>query len=78
MRQMNVHQYFVYIVSNSRNNVVYVGVTNSLERRVWQHKNKSIPGFTQKYNCDQLVYYEIFEDIRQLLRERRRSKATRG
>jgi len=57
------HQYYIYMVSNRRHNVLYVGVTNSLERRIWQHKSKTIPGFTKKYNCDQLVYFELYEHI---------------
>jgi putative endonuclease len=56
-------QYYVYMVSNQGRNVVYIGVTNSLERRMWEHKTKAIPGFTKKYNCDQLVYFEICEHI---------------
>jgi putative endonuclease len=51
------------MVSNRWHNVLYIGVTNSLEKRMWQHKNKTISGFTKKYNCDQLVYFEIFERI---------------
>jgi putative endonuclease len=56
-------QYYVYMVSNWWHNVLYIGVTNSLEKRMWQHKNKTISGFTKKYNCDQLVYFEVFERI---------------
>jgi putative endonuclease len=63
MRQRNVHQYYIYMMANRRKNVLYTGMTNSLEARVWQHKNKAVPGFTKKYNCDQLVYYEIFEQV---------------
>jgi len=55
-------QYFVYIMSN-RNKALYVGVTNHLIRRVFQHKNHLIEGFTKKYNIDQLVYYEETNDI---------------
>ena len=55
-------QYFVYILTNIRNTVLYVGVTNNLIKRVYQHKNKFQKGFTEKYNLTKLVYYEIFED----------------
>jgi putative endonuclease len=57
------HQYYVYMVSNRWHNVLYIGVTNSLERRMWEHKTKAISGFTKKYNCDRLVYFEICEHI---------------
>ena len=50
-------RYFVYIMSN-RFRTIYTGMTNNLERRVYEHKHKVTPGFTSKYNCDRLVYYE--------------------
>jgi hypothetical protein len=55
-------QYYVYILSNLSRRL-YVGVTNDLERRVYEHKNKSFEGFSKKYNLTFLVYYEIFNDI---------------
>ncbi|HYK07982.1 MAG TPA: GIY-YIG nuclease family protein [Candidatus Eisenbacteria bacterium] len=55
-------QYFVYILMNKLNTVIYVGITNNLERRVYEHKNKLVKGFTEKYNVNKLVYYEIYED----------------
>jgi putative endonuclease len=55
--------YFVYIMSNE-SKMLYVGVTNDLQKRVFQHKFKLIPGFTQKYNLYKLVYFEEFGDIR--------------
>lgn len=55
--------YYVYIMTNRTNNVLYTGVTNDLQRRVYQHKEKTIEGFTKKYNVIKLVYYEITEDI---------------
>ena len=51
----NVQQYWVYMMTNRWKNVLYTGVSNSLEKRVWQHKNGAIPGFTKKYNCHFLV-----------------------
>ncbi len=51
-------QYYVYIMTN-RSRTRYIGVTNNLERRVYEHKHKLTPGFTSKYNMTQLVYYEI-------------------
>jgi putative endonuclease len=55
--------YFVYIMSNV-SKMLYVGVTNGLQKRVFQHKTKLVPGFTEKYNLYKLVYFEIFADIR--------------
>ena len=52
---MGYKEYFVYMRTNRWRNVLYTGVTNSLEKRVGQHKKKAIPGFTKKYNCDRLV-----------------------
>jgi putative endonuclease len=56
-------QYFVYILTNKYNKVLYVGVTNNLIRRVYEHKNKLISGFTSKYNVNKLVYYESFPSV---------------
>jgi len=53
--------YWVYILTNKRNGTLYVGVTNSLERRVWEHKTKVIEGFTKQYGLTQLVHCESFE-----------------
>ena len=55
--------YFVYIMANKYNNVLYTGVTNNIRRRVYEHKMKLIQGFTSQYNCTKLVWYEQFEDI---------------
>jgi len=59
-------QYYVYIMS-SRTRVLYIGMTNNLARRVYEHKHKLLPGFTAKYNTTQLVYYEIFSDVKQAI-----------
>ena len=55
-------QYFVYITTNKWNTVLYTGITNNLHRRIEEHKNKTIKGFTSKYNINKLVYYEEFND----------------
>ena len=52
------HEYCVYILTNWNNKVLYVGVTNDLQRRVYEHKNKTVEGFSSRYNLDKLVYYE--------------------
>ena len=54
-------QYFVYLLANKNNSVIYVGVTNNLVRRVYEHKNKQIKGFSSKYNLSKLVYFETFQ-----------------
>lgn len=53
----------VYLLANKYNNVLYTGVTSDLSRRIYEHKNKLVKGFTQKYNVDRLVYYEVFPTI---------------
>lgn len=55
-------QYYVYILSNFSRTTLYCGITNDLKRRVWEHKNNLVKGFTQKYQIHDLVYYEIFDD----------------
>jgi putative endonuclease len=60
---MKIHVYYIYILTNKSNSVVYVGVTNDLVRRCHEHKKKLIKGFTEKYNVDKLVYYEVFDQI---------------
>ena len=58
-----VEQYYVYIMTN-HSGTLYVGMTNDLRRRVYQHKRKLVPGFTQKYNITRLVYYEVAPEAR--------------
>jgi putative endonuclease len=60
---MKIHLYYVYILTDSSNTVLYVGVTNDLERRCYEHKQKIFKGFTQKYNIDKLIYFEVFDSI---------------
>lgn len=55
-------QYYIYILSNHSRSTLYCGVTNNLKRRIWEHKNDLVKGFTQKYQIHDLVYYEIFRD----------------
>ncbi len=52
-------QYYVYILTNKHNHVLYTGVTNNLTRRIYEHKEKLVSGFTRKYNVGKLVYYEV-------------------
>jgi putative endonuclease len=64
-------RFYIYIMTNKGNNVLYTGVTNDLKRRVYEHKEKLVEGFTKKYNITKLVYYEIHNDIQNaILREK--------
>ena len=68
---MEEKQYCVYIMTNKKNKVLYTGVTNDLRRRVVEHKTKMIKGFTEKYNIDKLVYYEVSQNVESaILREK--------
>ena len=68
----------VYFMANKNNNVLYIGVTSNLEKRVFQHKSKIYKGFMEKYNCNKLVYFEVFTDINQAIsREKQLKKGNR-
>jgi putative endonuclease len=54
-------RFYVYILTNKNNQVLYTGVTSDMQRRVWEHKEKLVEGFTKRYNTDKLVYYEVFD-----------------
>jgi putative endonuclease len=72
-------QYYTYILSNKSDTTLYIGVTNDLERRVSEHRSGMIPGFTQKYNCHKLVYFESFSDVEQAIaREKQLKKWSRA
>ena len=71
---MLMNDYSVYILSNWNNRVLYVGMTNNLERRVYEHKNKMIKGFTSKYNVNKLVYYEMSSDVNDVIRREKQIK----
>ncbi len=66
--------YYVYIMTNRHHNVLYVGVTNNLLRRVDEHKNKTLDGFTSRYNINKLVYYEATNDIRDAITREKQIK----
>ena len=55
--------YYVYMLTNWNNKVLYTGITNNLERRIYEHKNKLVKGFTAKYNVNKLVYYDYTSDV---------------
>jgi len=54
--------YYVYLLASDRNGTLYIGVTNDIVRRVFEHKSKAVPGFTKRYGVDKLVWFEIFDD----------------
>ena len=71
---MKEKQSFVYIVTNKHNTVFYVGVTSNLIKRIWEHKNKVVKGFTKKYNVSKLIYYEVFGEINEAIKREKQLK----
>ncbi len=71
-----LNQYYTYILSNKNDTTLYIGVTNDIERRVVEHRSGTIPGFTQKYKCHKLVYFESFSDVEQAIAWHRRASFT--
>ncbi len=67
-------EYYVYVLANQRNGTLYVGVTSKLIKRIWEHKNKAVEGFTQKYNVDNLVYFEQYNDPENAIKREKRLK----
>ena len=66
--------YAVYIMTNYSETSLYVGVTSNLPKRVWEHKNKVVEGFTEKYNVDKLVYYETTDSIESAIKREKQLK----
>ena len=66
--------YFVYILTNFEETTFYIGVTSNLQKRIWEHKNKIVKGFTKKYNVDKLVYFEQTEDVETALNREKQLK----
>ena len=69
--------YYTYMMTNHTNTVLYTGVTNDLERRVREHKLGIIPGFTQRYNCYKLVYFETYSNIEEAIAREKKIKEYR-
>lgn len=68
-------QWAIYIMTNGKNGTLYIGRTDDLVRRIWEHKNKVVKGFTERYDLNKLVYYEVWEDgIESIRRERNMKK----
>jgi putative endonuclease len=71
--------YYVYIIASRRDGAIYIGVTNDLVRRIYEHRTRAVPGFTSKYNIAQLVWYEIYDDpIAAISREKELKKWKRA
>ena len=71
---MDTRAFYVYILASGIGGTLYIGVTNDLVRRVYEHKTKAAEGFTSKYNVDRLVYFECFDDIENAIRREKRLK----
>ncbi|WP_223818001.1 GIY-YIG nuclease family protein [Mucilaginibacter rubeus] len=72
---MQIHQYFVYILTNKANTALYVGVSSDLHNRILEHKGKIYKGYTAKYSCDKLVYFEQFQWIYDAIAREKQLKA---
>ncbi len=71
------HHYYVYLLTNWNNKVMYVGVTNDLGRRLYEHRNKLVKGFTERYNVHKLFYYEETSDVNAALTREKQIKKWR-
>ncbi len=71
---MNDRQYYNYMLTNRTNRVLYIGMTNDLERRMFEHKNKLVKGFTKRYNLTKLVYYEVTNDADSAIKREKQLK----
>ena len=69
-----MNNYFVYMISNSNNSVLYIWVTNDLLKRIWEHKNKVVDWFSKEFNLTKLVYYELHNDISEAIKREKQLK----
>ncbi len=69
-----IHTYYVYILASQRNGTLYIGMTNNLQRRVFEHKTGNIKGFTQKYGVSMLIYFEEFQQVAQAIKREKNLK----
>ena len=69
-----IHQYYLYILTNKKNGTLYIGVSNNLERRMFEHKNKLVEGFTKKYGLDKLVYFENYQYLNDAIKREKNMK----
>ncbi len=66
--------YYIYLLTNNHNTVLYTGVTNNVTKRVFEHRQKLIDGFTKQYNLNKLIYYEQYQDIRDAIKREKQIK----
>lgn len=69
-----MHTYYVYILASQRNGTLYTGVTSDLARRMWEHKEGTVEGFTKKYDVKILVWYEVYNDVNEAIAHEKRLK----
>ena len=69
-----MHEYYVYILTNQNNKVMYIGMTNDLQRRLYEHKNELIDGFTKRYHVHKLVYFEQTSDVNEAIAREKQLK----
>lgn len=69
-----IHQYYVYILASKIRGTLYIGITNDLQRRVYEHKKELVKGFTQKYGVDKLMYFETFKSIDEAIKREKNLK----
>jgi putative endonuclease len=69
--------YYVYIMQSASRRALYIGMTNNLHKRVWQHKNHTLEGFTDDYNAARLIYWESFDDVHRALGREKQLKRWR-
>lgn len=67
-------RFYVYILANQRRTVLYIGMTSDLPKRVYEHKHKLVKGFTERYNVDRLVYFEVLESAEEAVKRERNMK----
>lgn len=72
---MLTEQYYVYLATNYTNTVIYTGVTNNLIKRIYEHKNQTVVGFTSQYKVNKLVYFEVFNDVNEAISREKQIKA---
>jgi len=66
---------YIYIMTNKSNTTLYIGVTSNLVKRVYEHKNTLVDGFTKRYNLKKLVYYEVYDDIGEAIKREKQLKS---